>query len=250
LFVSHQSRTDLLDLYCCLLMAAQDCNGVRDWLDDERSDPVSLDQLQFGFGCASPTIQLPNFVVRQHAAAFMPALLRNETESAVHINPLTTDFFPRGAQSIAVPAFDVWIPEPATDWRIHVHPAVKEKMQELRSRALPNETGGYLYGYWDATVKTVSVVFASDEPPDTKASPAALELGRAGRTDAERRLIRASASRLTVVGSWHSHTGASSALSPTDLVTMVLHAVEDRRRFVPTLGVVVAKDGFTAHLEV
>jgi proteasome lid subunit RPN8/RPN11 len=61
-------------------------------------------------------------------------------------------------------------------------------------------------------------------------------------------LIHATRQRLGLVGSWHSHPDASSALSTKDLATIKVYAQDDRARFVPTLAVVVA-DGIDVHLE-
>lgn len=248
-FACNRSTADLLDLYCCLLLAALDHAALAEWLADDHASPTSLDQLQFGFGCASATVKLPNFVVRQHAASFMPTLLKPPPGAAIGFNPLTPEFEPLGWTRIDVPEFTIFTPKPATGWRVRMHAAVIEKMQDLRRRALPNETGGYLYGGWDAATQSVSVVFASDEPPGTKATPSSLELGPAGNTEGERQLIHATRQRLGLVGSWHSHPGASSSLSGKDLATIRGHALEDRDRFVPTLAVVVAA-GIDVHLEV
>lgn len=249
LFVCNRSRADLLDLYCCLLLAAIEHGALAEWLADDHASPTSLDQLQLGFGCASATVKLPNFVVRQHAAAFMPTLLKPSADVAIGFNPLTPEHEPLGWTFIAVPDFTIFTPKPATGWRVSMHAAVIEKLQDLRGRALPNETGGYLYGGWDAATQSVSVVFASDQPPGTKATPSSLELGPAGNTEGERQLLYATRQLLVLVGSWHSHPGASSSLSAKDLATIRGHAVEDRDRFVPTLAVVVAAD-IDVHLEV
>jgi|CXWL01.1.fsa_nt_gi hypothetical protein len=250
LFQSYKSEADLLDLYCCMLLAAQDVPAICQWLTDEHVDPTPLDQLQFGFGCASQTVRLPNFVVRQHAAAFMPTIARDTTASSVGINPLSADFEPLGWQRIEVPAFHIWIPQPTVTWRVHVHPQVKEALERLRTAALPNETGGYLYGGWDAAVQTLSIVFASEPPPSTRATPSSLELGPAGETPEERRLLRATRSRLSLCGTWHSHPNDSAALSAKDRQTLRAHSIEDRKQYVPTLAIVVADGGFSTHLEV
>lgn len=248
LFACNRSSADLLDLYCTLLLESVDHPAIAQWLADDHALPTSLDQLQFGFGCASATVKLPNFVVRQHAASFMPTLLQPPSGAAIGLNPLTASFEPLGWKLLDVPDFTVFMPKPAVGWRVSMHGAVIDKMRSLRASALPNETGGYLYGGWDAATQSISVVFASDEPSGTKATSSSLELGPAGHTNGERRLIHATRQRLGLVGSWHSHPGASSALSKKDLATIKVYAQDDRARFVPTLAVVVA-DGIDVHLE-
>lgn len=118
-----------------------------------------------------------------------------------------------------------------------------------RSAALPNETGGYLHGGWDAAARVVSVVFASGLPPGSTATPTSLALGPAGATDDERQLERATRGRLTLLGSWHSHTGACATLSATDLKTLGDHSAVDQLRFVPTVGIVVADGAQQVFLE-
>jgi hypothetical protein len=250
LFQSHASGADLIDLYCCLLLAATTDASVHDWLRRNESDPAVLDHLQLGFGCASLTTKLPGFAVRQHVSAFLPSILGAYTASGIGLNPLDEAFRPTGWRWIDVPPFVTFAPKPGSDWRVRVHPGAFEVMVRERANALPNETGGYLYGGWDARARVVSIVFASELPPGSRATPGAVELGPAGTTEDERRLEHATRGRLHLLGSWHSHTGKSAALSGIDLKTLGDHATVDRLRFVPTVGIVVADGDRQVFLEV
>lgn len=250
IFQSHRSGADLIDLYCCLLLAATTEEPVRDWLLRNESDPAVLDHLQLGFGCASLTTKLPGYVVRQHASAFLPSILADRGSDGIGLNPLDESFHPMGWRWIDVPPFKTFTPKSGSDWRVRVHPDVFDAMMRQRSAALPAETGGYLYGGWDAGARVVSAVFASGLPPGTTATPTSLALGPAGATDDERRLERATRGRLTLLGSWHSHTGNCATLSATDLKTLVSHAAVDQLRFVPTVGIVVADGAEQVFLEI
>jgi hypothetical protein len=250
LFQSHASGADLIDLYCCLLLAATTEESVHEWLRRNESDPAVLDHLQLGFGCASLTTKLPGFVVRQHASTFLPSILGACAASGIGLNPLDEAFRPTGWRWIDVPPFVTFAPKPGSDWRVRVHPGAFEVMMSERANALPNETGGYLYGGWDARARIVSIISASELPPGSRATPYAVELGPAGATEGERRLEHAARGRLHLLGSWHSHTGKSAALSGRDLKTLGDHATVDRLRFVPTVGIVVADGDRQVFLEV
>jgi proteasome lid subunit RPN8/RPN11 len=188
--------------------------------------------------------------VRQHASAFLPSILSDSSGNGIGLNPLDETFHPVGWRWIDVPPYKTFTPKSGSDWRVRIHPDVFEVMMRQRSAALPNETGGYLYGGWDAAARVVSVVFSSGLPPGTTATSASLALGPAGATEDERRLERATRGRLTLLGSWHSHTGGCASLSATDLKTLGGHAAVDQLQFVPTVGIVVADGAQQVFLEI
>ena len=171
----------------------------------------------------SATTRLPNYVVSQHAASFMPTLVQGLTATlspGIGLNKLDAGFHPVGWRWIETPPFLEFEPATAPDWTVNVDPAVAEFLCQERAKAQPAETGGYLYGGWDAALKQMVIVAASGLPPRSEASKAALILGPAGFTPAEKRIARRARKRLQLCGSWHSHPGRSTALSAKDEAAM------------------------------
>jgi hypothetical protein len=251
-FVAGSSgNPSLLDLYYLLCREALADNAVAEWLRDEHVDfGFNSDELLFGFGCASRTTRLPNFVVAQHASAFMPTIVQGLTDGAppgIGLNHLDSDFRPSGWRWRGAPEFVHVEPPAAPGWTVRLHPDVVASLVDWRAEALPRETGGYLYGGWDAALKRITAVVASPLPPGSTATSGALTLGSAGSTSLERRLARRTRGRVGLCGTWHSHPGTSAAMSGKDSATMRGFSTVDGENGIPTLIVIVAAD---AHLEV
>ena len=224
-FVTAASgNPSLFDLYYLLCCEALTDTDIEAWLYDEHVDlGAASDELLFGFGCSSRTTRLPNYVVAQHASAFMPTIIQGltaEIPPGIGINHLDVRFRPSGWRWIEVPEFFNVQPSTAPGWTVRLHPAVMSFLTSQRAAALPSETGGYLYGGWDAALKQISLVTASPLPPGSTASGTALTLGPAGNTALEMRLARRTRGRVALCGTWHSHPGASAVMSGKDAATM------------------------------
>jgi hypothetical protein len=241
-----------LELYYTLCREALSDEAVAQWLYDEHLAGPEDDELLFGFGCSSMTTRLPGYVIAQHAAAFIPTIveaLGAGAPTGIGLNRLDAAFRPAGWSWVDVPPFRNFAPQTAPGWSVRVHPDAADFMTAQRAKAAPNETGGYLYGGWDLSLKTIIIVAASDLPPGSTASVTGLELGLAGNTVCERRIALRTRGRLQLCGSWHSHPGQSAALSRKDEATMAKFRADDLQRGVPTLFLVVAEAGLSAHLE-
>jgi hypothetical protein len=248
---SASGNPSLFDLYYLLCREALTDDGITRWLYDEHVGlGADSDELLFGFGCSSRTTRLPNFVVAQHASAFMPTIvqgLTGETPPGIGLNQLGDDFRPLGWRWIDAPEFVQIKPASAPGWAIRLHPEVSAFLADERNKALPKETGGYLYGGWDAALKQITVVASTPLPPGSTASAASLTLGPAGRTPLALRLARRTRRRIGLCGTWHSHPGASAAMSGKDAATIGGFTSLDHQVGVPTLLVIVAAEG---HIEV
>jgi len=242
----------LVELYYMLCREAPSDEAVAQWLYDEHLAGPGDDELLFGFGCSSMTTRLPGYVVAQHAAAFMPTIvecLGGGAPTGIGLNRLDGAFHPAGWRWIDVPPFRRFVPQAAPDLSVRVHPDVVEFMAAERAKAASNETGGYLYGGWDLSLKNIVIVAVSDLPPGSTASATGLELGPAGHTARENRIALRTRGRLHLCGSWHSHPGESAGLSPKDEATMARFRADNVRQGLPTLLVVVAEGAVDAHLE-
>ena len=95
----------------------------------------------------------------------------------------------------------------------------------------------------------ITVTTATTLPPESTATPTALQLGPAGATVEERRLVLKTRGRIYLCGSWHSHPNGSCSMSGRDYSTIMQHHARDAETLSPTL-LVIAADGETrAHLK-
>ena len=248
-----ESNPDLLDLFYLFLRMALNDDDISNAIRRDQLQGATANELLFGFGCASATMRLPNFVVAQHAAAFMPTIvdgLSNGIVSGIGVNLLDEQFRPKGWHAVEVPQLQEFRPQDADGWVVRIHPDVIRFLNEQRRTALPSETGGYLYGGYDPALKRIVVVEASGLPPNSKASGNFVELGPAGKTGRERRLQYRTAWRVVLCGTWHTHPNGSAAMSTKDRNTIGEHAAFDYAHGIPTLLVIAADGDFRVHLRV
>ncbi|WP_296176104.1 ThiF family adenylyltransferase [uncultured Brevundimonas sp.] len=247
-FVSLAGGPSPSELLLCMMASAVETPAVADWLADEAARPFGADPFFYGFGCGSQTVHLPNYVVEQHASTVLPFLLGERGESGFAINALDEAYRPTGWRWQSVQPFTELTPATCEDWRIRLAPGVVERLQMLRSEALPAETGGYLYGAWDPKLKTITIVTASALPPNSTATPTTLELGPAGETVEERMLARKTQGRVFLCGTWHSHPNASAKMSGKDYEALRKHHEDDAQRLCPSLLVIIADGDLKAHM--
>lgn len=253
LFVTGgENGPNLIDLYYALCLRAVEDKAVEAWLRSERAAGASSEELMVGMGCASATTRMPKYMVAQHASAFMPAIMaaaNGKADTGIGINPLGPDgapagwcWFNYGGPVTVLRGAD------APGWAVRLSPDAAGRLAELRIAHGNDETGGYLYGGYDFVLTQIYVVAVSDVPPGTRQSPAAIDLGPAGRTPLERRIDRRAGGKLARVGTWHSHPRSGPDMSRKDRRTMERFRDEDRENGVPTLLVIASPEGDSAHL--
>ena len=244
---------DLLDLYHILCQLGLRDKTVRRWLVAEirnRSEPQTVTS---GFSCASTTLRLPKWIIASHAAAFMPRLTlsldRTDAESGIGLNALSRDGTPMGWSWYAVPPMKVCKPSSAPGWEVRIADDVCRNMRAFSKGRSPCETGGYLYGGWNLDLQRITVTAVTPEPPKTKGSATALDLGRSGQTKEERLIQRYCGQRISLVGTWHSHPQGSTQMSSRDKRTLSAFRRENEKHALPTLLVICGKRTIGVHLE-
>ncbi len=234
-------------LYHYLVSLAKDEQWVREWLAYEATEAFREEELLIGFGCSSKTTKMPCHQISAHAStAFALAKSFSQDEFSaprIVLNRLGTDGLSEGSKIHIAPKVRVF--NEANDlngWNVVVSKDVVSKIQTLRSDALPNETGGYLFGGIDEAAMEIYVVEVSPEPPGTIASPTSLELGPAGRHGYEQTLARRTSNRLPLIGTWHSHPNGPGA-SSRDRETVSKFRAQDKKYGLPTLMMIVGNTG-------
>jgi hypothetical protein len=248
-FVSPPGGPMLTDMMHSLVATAPKDQAVAVWLEHEARYPLGPDPLLAGFGCTSQTIRLPLHVVQQQASVATSTILGDIGQSGISINPLDEHFRPIGCRWLPVEPFRVLVPPTEKEWSIRVAASAIDLLRNARADALPSETGGYLYGAWDPIARLVTVTTATTLPSESEASATSLQLGPAGATVAERRLVLKTRGRIHLCGTWHSHPNGSARMSGRDHKTLMEHHAKDRENLSPTLVLIVADEDIQAHLK-
>lgn len=243
---------DLLDLYHLFCRDALDNDDLAEWLGALHVGNADAEELLFGFGCSSMSTRTPGWVVHQHAAAFMPTIfagMSGELNCGIGLNMLDDAYRPRGWRWIDAQPMPRFTSEQASCWIVSVASNVLEFIRSEHTAALPNETGGYLYGGWDAALKRIVVVEATGLPPGSEATPVSLKLGLAGVSAKEKRIAHRTLGRISLCGTWHSHPKGSAAISGRDRKTIADCRESDALRGIPTLLIVAAAGEEQVHLQ-
>jgi integrative and conjugative element protein (TIGR02256 family) len=132
---------------------------------------------------------------------------------------------------------------PLLELDLFIDAGAEQQLHDLRTRGLPNETGGVLLGYYDFNVRAVIVVTALPAPPDSKASPGSFERGVAGLAEAVKEASRRTAGIVSYIGEWHSHpSGHSASPSRDDLVQLIHLALGMADDGLPAVQIIVGED--------
>lgn len=104
------------------------------------------------------------------------------------------------------------------DWKIYWDDGLGEALRDMRSRALPAETGGILLGITDHKLRTIHLVQALAAPLDSESSRTGFTRGKDGVSQARQDCLHRTAGMVDYVGEWHSHPrGINSNPSNLDI---------------------------------
>jgi proteasome lid subunit RPN8/RPN11 len=230
-------------LYHQLVALAQSDEDVKAWLTYEATRKFQDEELLLGFGCRSLTTKMPIYKVDAHAANAY-AVLKNRTDDAplIALHPIDAHGLSQGVKLISPDPVAMFEGDEAlNDWRVVMTQSALQNIHDARTAAAPNETGGYLYGAVNLACGEICILFASNEPPNTEASPKHIELGACGQTSAEKVFLRRTLHRLTAIGTWHSHPNGDPEASKTDWDSVETFKAVDAARAIPTIMMITGK---------
>src|SRR5690606_19913038 len=117
------------------------------------------------------------------------------------------------------------------------------ELEKVASRASPLEAGGYLYGHYDAHSRVIHIVWVVNPTP-LEASPNGIRLPPAASTEEELHALGASGDHLRLLGTWHSHPGASSHPSTRALLQWTDDVTRCTSRASPHVVLIHGRDGW------
>ena len=130
------------------------------------------------------------------------------------------------------------------DLDVYFDAGLERELQALRTRGLPNETGGVLVGYYDFNVNMLVLVAALAAPPDSIGTPGSFERGVEGLKEALAEIGRRTAGNVRYVGEWHSHPRGHAAIpSDDDFFQLLYLACGMEQDGLPGVQLIVGENG-------
>ena len=208
-----------------------------------QENPTSL---RYGSSCADISIHIPQDRVGLHAAITAGAVQRLTREGFVSIWQLTDELAVERHYSPGATCH--WFE--GADWKIGIDSRLKTHLLDLRSSALPCETGGILVGTVDAHRKSILLVEVLPAPPDSEEWPTAFIRGSVGlRKDVEK-IKKWTKQAVHYIGEWHSHLpGISLKMSSDDKQGLEFVAKHMRSDGLPGVVLIVGETEVQCHIK-
>lgn len=226
----------------------EDMPEIAEWLSGGESF-----RLDTGIGCASSSMQMSDSRVALHAAQFMASvggIMRFEDHpSGIGVGVLDKSGHFRRWQWIAEPAPVVMAAnDRGESWSVRIRNRVLQVIDGARDATTPIETGGYLYGTIDLSLRTIYVTAAV--PVQVEASTFRVRLPGAGKSAEELELRKFSGEQLRALGTWHTHPSGSSLPSLVDIQQFKNDASAYAKVPAPHVMVIRADTGLSVALAV
>ncbi|MGU3544427.1 ThiF family adenylyltransferase [Methylobacterium sp. A52T] len=175
-----------------------------------------IDFVRYGNACQDLSRPLPPWQVHALCGLASGRLLMLAGDLAPSAGVWRLDPATGAIAAIGVPAEPVSRLE-ADGIRVTVSYRAMRRMTELRSAALPNETGGVLIGSFDLSRGVAHIVDALPAPPDSRQAPTFFIRGRKDLGPTVDALATGSAGALGYLGEWHAHPPVAAVRpSPDD----------------------------------
>jgi integrative and conjugative element protein (TIGR02256 family) len=160
-------------------------------------------RVRYARSCRDVSSVLPEDQVAFHAAIGARAVraVLAQNEASIGIWSSASNLTTRAVHIRPVPAVVLKIGE----WTLITDELLVKKLQQVRRKKLPNETGGVLLGSWDLTRSIVYVVDTTAAPPDSEERTSLFIRGSAGLRDQVINARERTGGMIQYIGEWHSH---------------------------------------------
>ncbi len=196
-----------------------------------------------GAGCRDASLIISAELIQLHGSNLARQIRKHCMRSAAQICVWNLDDDTGSVSAVSLPTAPIRT-EKQGEWRIIWDDAIIQKLNEMRSSALPAETGGIIVGYFDQKLKHTYVVDVQAAPADSDRSPTSFVRGVAGLVAFRDACRDRTAYIVDYIGEWHSHpAGASSTPSNLD-EALIGHLAETMGRDgLPALMAIVSERG-------
>lgn len=184
-----------------------------DWGENHLSG--HLGRYWVGGGCRDVTLSLSDELVHLHTATLARQVRKASAKEAARICIWECD-----DTTGAIVAHDVSVSMPHSvqinEWKIVWDDGFLNETKRYRSEALPNETGGILFGVIDQKDKTITMVQARSAPPNSESTPSSFSRGAYDSSSILNDCHERTAGVVSYVGEWHSHPVGCGAFPSQD----------------------------------
>lgn len=134
-------------------------------------------------------------------------------------------------------------------WEVSWDDGFLSEAKKYREEALPNETGGLLFGIIDQKDKTITLVKACCAPDNSESTPTSFERGAYETTKILDDCRERTGGAVAYIGEWHSHPQECAALPSQDDIGQ-LHFLTNALQIegMPALMLIVSDSSFGLYL--
>jgi len=194
-----------------------------------------------GAGCREITLSMSDELVHLHSATLARQLRKNTSQPEPKI--CIWDYQENTGEVVSydIPVFKSQSTQ-IDEWEIIWDDGFIESAKKHRAEALPNETGGILFGIIDQKNKTITLVKACFAPENSESTSSSFGRGAYPSTDVLDECHERTAGIVTYVGEWHSHPPNYGALpSQADIGQLYFLTSSLQIEGMPALMMIVAK---------
>lgn len=206
-------------------------------------------KIRYANSCRDITSLVPQDMVALHAAICSRALRTSIEEDDAWIKIWKVNPSELTVDSCSFKGSDA-IEFHHSKWTICTDQYLVDKLYELRTNKLPNETGGILLGSFDMDRKIVYIMDTIASPPDSEEWPTLYIRGCQGLSRQLEEVTDLTAGRLQYIGEWHSHPAGSEAKPSSDdraaFSWLTGHMKVDG---YPAVMVIVGEQGYSIYIE-
>ena len=202
-----------------------------------------------GAGCREVTLAISDELIHLHAATLSRQIRKSTCQPKARIciweyHDETGGITPREISVFPTQSARI------NDWEIIWDNGFIEDMKNYRSEALPNETGGILFGIIDQKDVTITLVKACSAPENSESTPSSFSRGAYESSDILGECHKRTAGVVTYVGEWHSHPPNCGALPSHDDVGQLNFLTSSLQiEGMPALIIIIADSSIGFYLE-
>jgi hypothetical protein len=209
-----------------------------DWGDTHLSG--HLGRHWVGAGCREITLSMSDELVHLHAAILAQQLRKNSSQPEAKICIWDLQEDTGGIIPYGIPVFHSRSIQ-VNGWEIIWDEGFIENVKKYRAEALPNETGGILFGIIDQKDRTITLVKACRAPENSESSPSGFGRAAYPSTAVLYECYQRTAGIVTYTGEWHSHPPNYGALPSGDDIGQLQFLTSSLQiEGMPTLMVIIA----------
>lgn len=201
-----------------------------------------IGSVRVGTGCRDVSAVISNELVLMHAANIARQVRILRDQERPHIRVWISDFEMGSMDVINVDVHKTILTK-CSGWSVAWDEGIRNKLNSLREKELPNETGGIILGFIDHKIKKIFIVDVLAAPPDSQGDTNGFTRGIEGLKEIIDGVTQRTAHIVDYIGEWHSHPNTIPARpSQQDMFLITELAEALSKDGLPALMIIVGED--------